>query len=218
MADLMTLNELKDALGVDRTDTTDDVTLQSALTKASAAIVRYTERDFASPQVTETRKYQYDQCGFLDIDDATDITQVSITYPNTPDLVLTTDQWLAQPPLSANNPVYDRLMVAFASPGVSPEMGFTYNLDVLYRERRWPGLQPTTVNVTATFGWPEVPEDVKQAVVWTASAFKDNPSPWITTSQSIEGFTQSFSRANTVEEAIPERAKDLLAPYLREGV
>lgn len=212
---LMTLEDLKIALNIPASETDDDDAYTSALINASRAIINYTERDFGSDSVTETRNYQYDGCGVLDIDDATAVAAVVLSYPNSPDLTLDATQWYAQPQITARNPVFTYLVLQDYGRGSSPEMGFRQNIDVLYREGRWGSFAPPIVKVTGTYGWPVVPDDVLQALVWTVAAFKDNPSPWITTSESIENYSRSFSRAHTVEVAIPDRAKDILSFYQR---
>jgi hypothetical protein len=88
-------------------------------------------------------------------------------------------------------------------------MGFRRNVDVLAAEGRL--RQPAAVlSVDATWGWPIIPTDVKQAAIWTAMSIKDNPGPWLT--ESIEGYSRTIGRSPS--DAIPERAKMLLAPYL----
>jgi hypothetical protein len=67
------------------------------------------------------------------------------------------------------------------------------------------------VEVTAVWGWPEIPEDVQQAAVWTAAAFAEDARQ--ITSESIEGFSRSMN--TLAPTALPLRARDLLDQYRR---
>lgn len=207
MAELVSLDEVKAALGVN--DNTQDYPLSLFIKRASTAVRNWTERDFGTANETETRSYEYDGSGYLDIDDASAVTELSITYAGFT-RPLTADDWRAQP---YEGPVYTYIVMPGQYGSASSAMGFRYNLDVYALEGRVLTL-PLTVDVTATFGWPEVPEDVKQAVIWTVASFKSNPAP--TVSQSIEGFSQSVGSAPL--EAIPVRAKELLAAYQKVKV
>lgn len=213
---LISLERLKDALDIAENNTSQDDKLARAIASASTAIINYTERKFASPVVTETRNYLYDGSGALEIDDATAVTSVIVRYPNATPLTLTGLQWFAEPverPLG----VYTWLVLpqvdAYGGP-VSREMGFTYNLDT-YDGRMV--TQPTTVDVAATFGWPLVPEDVQWATELTAvSISREHSSD--EASEGIEGYNRSWfppTQGGVRQEAIPQKAKDLLATYVR---
>lgn len=213
---LISLERLKDSLDIGINDTDDDDKLTRAIAAASTAVLNYTERKFGSPAVTETRNYLYDGSGALEIDDGTAVTSVVVRYPNANPITLTAQQWFAEPvekPLG----VFTWLVIPTISDsygGISREMGFTYNLDTYDG-----GLptQPTTVDVTGTFGWPQVPEDVQQAVELTAAQFTEDRTS-DQASEGIEGYNRSWfppNQGGVRQEAIPQQAKDLLAPYLR---
>lgn len=199
---LITLEQLKHALGIDLTDTSRDARLSQAIDNASAAIETYTDRDFATTEVVETRTFSYDGSGVLDIDDceAGSITAVSIDG-----VAQNSTAWMAQP--DRRTPVHYWLQLTPYG-GISPEMGFTYNLDTLYGKTRW---RPRVVTVTARWGWPVVPADVQQAALWTAAALAESPKPYI--SQSFESY--SVSLETPLVDAIPARARALLDPYQR---
>jgi hypothetical protein len=73
-------------------------------------------------------------------------------------VALTTDQWQALP---FDGPVKDNLIIySPAFHGMSREMGFTWNYD---RYEGPVGGAPPQIEVTAVWGWAEIPEDVQQA-------------------------------------------------------
>lgn len=215
MAPLISLAEYKAAQGISGSQ--DDTKILAALTYASAVILNYTMRDFGSPTVTEQRAFQYDTGTYIDIDDCTAITDVSLSIPGYTDLVLTADQWVAQPPRRDDSPVFYYLVIPAGIYGPSPLMGFSRNIDRLAAEGRW-GWLPPMVKVTATWGWPVVPDDVKQAVVWTLEDWLNRQEGEGLTSESIETYSRSWgSRSGQMHPAlaIPNRAADVLANYCK---
>ncbi len=97
----------------------------------------------------------------------------------------------------------------YGFPGMSPQMGFTRNLD----QYPYFGVnRPNIVAVTATWGWPSIPVDIQQAVIWTALSIGNSPGePY--RSESIE----NYSRTRGPEDAadpIPARAKAILEQYI----
>jgi hypothetical protein len=205
MADLITLSELKERLNIPAGDTQDDGAYTQAIGSASEAITNYVARDFTAPIETETRTYEYDGSGILDVDDASAVTALSWSQYGQ-SVPLLAEQWRAQP---YSGPVYTWIELPPRALTGSPEMGFRYNLDRIAAERGLPHYP--LVNVTGTFGWTRIPEDVQQAVLWTIVAFKDSRSPYV--SEAIEGYSRSTAGAQP--EAIPQRAKELLEPYRR---
>lgn len=209
MAELVLLEELKNSLGVPDATTTKDALYQRCITAASTAVLNYTDRDFASASITEQRTYEWDGSGYVDIDDASDVDAVTLSSSGV-DSVVPTDQWRAQPQAG---PVYTYLILPTQYGFGSPEMGFNRNLDVYVAEHGI-GYLPPLVKVDATWGWPIVPDDVKQAVIWTAAAMSENVTPFIT--ESIDTYSRTVGNAPRV--ALPDRAKDLLAVYQRQQV
>lgn len=218
-ATLLTLGEYRALAGIDPTDTRDDLKVQNLLGAASQAITNYTERDFLQLPITEERTFEYDGSGYLDIDDAASVSSVSLVIPHGTDMVLTSDDWVAQPARRDDSPVYYYLSL----PGYTgaawgdPAMGFTRNLDVYAAEGRLRAA-PQTVKVTASWGWPFIPSDVKLAAFWTVQEWVSKPSGEGLTAEAIEGFSRSWGgRANAMiaSLAVPNRARDLLASYQR---
>lgn len=219
MPALVTLNDYKAFVGIPASNTQYDAQISAIIPVVSDALLTYTGRDFAAPLVTETRTYEYDGSGYLDIDDAAAVTEVAMTWPNSSPLVLTTDQWRAMPQRRDDSPVYYYILMPGFYGGIDGEMGFTYNLDVLMREGRFMGLPPL-VDVTAQWGWPVVPESVKLAAYWTLAEWIGRESEGLT-SESIESYARSWQRAGgglAAAPAIPSRALDLLAYWIKPNV
>lgn len=218
MADILTLSELKTARG--ETGTANDTQYTWFLAVASTLFRNFTQRDLASAIVTEDRTFLYDGSGYLDIDDAATINTVKVLVPNGNDLVLdSTYQWIAMPPRRDDSPVYTYLILpgVGATPGFSPQMGFTRNLDVYYADRGGVPQYPPTIKVNAVWGWPTVPMDIKQAAVWTINDWLDRDDEGSDlTSEAIAGYARSWARGSEdipAGLAIPGRARDVLAFY-----
>lgn len=220
MADLITLQEYRDATGYQSVDATFDTQITAAIKYASAAIRNYTGRDLGTPSVVENRTFDYDGSGYLDIDDATVVNTVTLTAPGTTDQLVDALLWRAGPQRRDSSPVYFYIYMPYVTLyGTSPEMGFTRNIDVLAKEGRWGvGASPLVV-VNANWGWPVVPDDVKQATIWAVEDWKGTTasSAGPLTAHSIESFSESFgTRTGTaamVVNALPQRSLDLLAEY-----
>lgn len=214
---LIDLATYKSLTGVDPTYTTDDVQIAAILEGASQAVEAFTGRTFVvSTGVSTPRTYQYDGSGFLDIDDCTAVTGIEINIPNAPNYVMQTAEWTAMP----DNGVVFYYVILHGGPnvfGISPQMGFTYNLD---RYDGFPSVKPSTVSVTATWGWPAIPDAVKLAVALTVSEFVSASSSGRgegLTAEAIADWSRSWGTrtGGSVALAIPNRARDLLAPFTR---
>lgn len=215
MADLITLPRLKTAMGYAQPSAVhpDDPKLTAAIAGASAMIRNYTGLKFevASGSVATTRSFEYDGSGYLDIDEAQTITTVVsksgyTTVPTTP-MSLSVDEWGAYP-LNLPVKLWLRLAEAYYGRGISPEMGFTYNLDTL--AYKYP-FKPNIIDVTAIWGWPAIPEDIQQAAIWTAVSINESPKPYA--SEAIENYSRTRGPGDT-DEAIPIRAQVILDSYI----
>lgn len=211
---LLTLAEYKTFVGLDPTDTRNDARIGALLDPVTRAIEIWTARDFSvSAGVALTRTFQYDGSGFLDIDDAVSVTGVTVNVPNADPYVMDSMEWTAMPD---NGPVVYYLLIHGGVNvfGISPEMGFERNLDQ-YPMRSY---KPNTLTVTATWGWPEVPSDVKLATAWTIQDWTSKASAENLTAEAIEGYSRSWGAkggGSSPALAIPNRARDILAAYQR---
>lgn len=213
LGNLVTLEEAKAAMGTNITDTRKDAVLSALIPAVSTVIRNYTERDFGAVSINETRMFDYDGSGYLDIDDAAAINTVVLKIPQGTDLTLDPDAWYPAPPRRDDAPVFYYLVIN-GYVGASPEMGFVRNTDVLYAEGRWPQYTKT-VAVTATWGWPTIPEDVKLAAVWTIQDWMSKPANEGLTGESIESYSRNWAKTpgGAPAVAIPNRARDILAAY-----
>lgn len=217
MADLVTLEDTRVALGITNpSDTRKDSQIITAIAAASVAIRNFTERQFGTALVTETREFEYDNTGYLDIDDADAVTAVQVVVPHGDNLVVDSDLWRAMPHRREDAPVYTYIKLPTTVSQFSPAMGFTKNLDTYVSDHGLSDL-PDLVQVTGTWGWPEVPADVQRAAFWTVRDWLANPkTDEQLQAQSIAGFSQSWARiGGSGLLAIPNGARDLLSAYQR---
>lgn len=149
----VSLAELKAALRI--TDSVDDALLNSAIAAATAYVNNYCERTFTAGVAGQRFYIPRGRFDTLQIDDATAITQVAIDD----DLDLSYSEVLNaidfQPePLNVTTGG-----IAYPFTSIRPvEDGY------------WPMYQNrATVRVSGTFGWPSVPDAVKQATLLQAS-------------------------------------------------
>jgi hypothetical protein len=215
MDPLITLTDLKAAAGIPNPSAANpiDAKFTLALNAASTLIRAYTGLRFeaASGSISSVRQFEYDGSGYLDIDEVQNVSAITHTAGYTGSLTqsLTSDEWVGYP---LNFPVklWLTLPRGIYGRGISPEMGFTYNLDT-YSGYGAGAFKPTLVSVTGVWGWPEIPADVQQAAIWTAMSIAESPRPY--TQESIEGYSRTRG-AGVVHDAIPERAQLALLPYI----
>lgn len=220
MADtLITLAEYKALQGVQNADDRKDTQITALLSAASRAVRTFTGRNFEVAAAPATRSFQYDGSEMLDIDDCTAITHITAEVPGPAAQTwdLTPDEWTAMPQDDSDVFYY---IIVHGGPyfGGSPEMGFKRNLD------QYPSLALRRPNllVTATWGWPAIPEDVKYATALTLSDWMSGGGPFGSkpenlTSEAIAGYARSWGnkQGGAVVSAVPNRAQDLLASYQR---
>ena len=214
---LIDLATYKSLVGTQPGDTRDDTQITALLEPISKAIETYTGRSFAvSERRTTRRSFQYDGSGFLDIDDCTYVTTVEAVIPNADNYVLDAQEWTPAP--HGGPTYYYIVMHGGISPwSISPEMGFKRNLDKYPPSR----FENPMVNVTATWGWPSVPHDVKLATALTIKQFLTSQGGGAAeglSAEAIEGWSRSWggrTAPGMTALAIPNRARDLLVAYQR---
>lgn len=212
---LVSLEALKVALGTfpnPSAANTQDPGLQQAIAVASSMVRHYTGMRFeiANPALPASiRTFEYDGSGYLNVDECIAISGITTNsgYSGATDIALSSDAWSAYP---LNLPVktWLRLPEGPLGYGISPAMGFTYNLDTI-DPRGY--VKPMIVSVNATWGWPEIPYDVQQATIWTAVAINESPTSY--TQESIENYSHTKGPGSDLE-AIPDRAQAALDPYI----
>lgn len=208
---LVTLAEYKAFMGVSTAPGPHDTSYEFAIRAASQLVRSYTGlrleiNDPTAPPTT--RLFRYDGSGFLDIDECQAISDVavSVNYPGVDPVSIPNHHWMRHP---LNGPVaYWLEMTVNGFGGISPQMGFTYNLDTLWHT--YPK-QPVLVSITATWGWTEIPFDIKQAVLWASANAAKTANPYY--QESIENYSRTRVMAE-IEDALPPRTMSALDPYI----
>lgn len=221
MADLITLSRFKASLpSVKNPDLPDpkDTQYSAAISAASALIRSYTGMEFSvvSDNATPTsRDFEYDGSGWLDIGEAQSITDIAEhgNYYGAIPYSLNQYQWTAYP---LNTPVKRWIRMPMTAYGMSPQMGFTFNLDQLWD--KYADISPSIVSVTARWGWPSIPADVQQAVVWTAQYMLDSGGGEYQ-SQTIASYSRTKAYASVIaDDPIPAKARAALMPYIMPNI
>lgn len=184
----------------------------TAIEDATAVVLNYTDRDFLSAQVVETRTFQtYNEVTpdgrvIVDIDDCDEIYDVA---------TLSSNQWRAGTDGPAGSfGIFTYVEVALFRQS-SSLMGFTSNQDV-FGAPWWGELE-----ISARWGWPStvVPEDVQRATLIAAYELEGD-------SQNLSGQLASKTVAEVTEsyrpsvfqptpESLPTRVVVLLDPWRR---
>jgi hypothetical protein len=221
MADLISLSRFKATQpGINNPDLPDakDIQYGAAIAAASALIRSYTGMEFnvvsasAAPAI---RQFEYDGSGWLDVGEAQDITLIRQQgdYFGAQPWTIDEYQWTAYP---LNSTVKRWLRMPLSVYGISPEMGFTYNLDTLAAKYGYD--VPSIVSVTARWGWPSIPADVQQAVVWTAQSMLDSGGGDYQ-SQTIASYSRTKAYAQVIsDDPIPAKARAALQPYIMPNI
>ena len=150
-----TLQDVKNALAIE--DPQDDLAIEAAIMSASRMIDDYTDRFFykdgtqASPVVRYFTAKDWWTCN---VDDFTVITQIA-TDDNFNQLYTTV--WAA-----------DDFMI---EPVNNPRRGWPLTRILAIGAYIFPSNLPQSVKVTAAWGWPAVPEEIKMACKLQASRF-----------------------------------------------
>lgn len=208
---IITRDEYKSYAGIQAGDTSQDAKIDLLLPGVHSAIVNETERDFTTTAAAGSHDYIYDGSGILEINDAQTVD--SITFLN-PTFVMPADTYV----LHQQNGVYTWIELAQRPQyPMSPEMGFTFNLDRLWW--RTPATQEPTVTVAGSFGWTQAQidalGDLKQAAYWTLDVWMQGRPDL--EAEAIADYSRSFAISAPDETyALPPKARDLLDNFRRE--
>jgi hypothetical protein len=152
--DLTSLANVRAMLQKPGSDVGQDGLIGALITRASVAIMRYTDRQFAPAETAATKVFEYEQGGtshLLDVApyDLRAITQVQLDTDESSATTLTTDEYrlFPQPPRDG---VYTALRLQPFS----------------YGRGRWGHRQ---VSVTGNWGFASVPVDVEDACIKTVA-------------------------------------------------
>ena len=217
MADLITLTEYKTFVGITDTNVGRDARITALISPASRAIRSNTDRKFDVASSASARTFLFDGSGIMEIDDCTAVTAVTTDggFTGGAQVSLTSDQYTAMPYRETTDDDPHYYIIFHSLPGsYSPEMGFRNNLDTIDVVQR-----PVLVTVTATWGWPAIPSDVKLAATWTVEAALGGAADDELTAEAIAGYSRSWgsgqNSGGSGSLAIPKRARDLLSAYER---
>ena len=188
MTDYATLTEVKTALRV--TDTTDDTEIQAKLTSASRRVDRDTGRRFYLDSVTSARTYTPVHEELLSVDDIGTETG----------LIVEVGRGTGWSTVDSNS--YDLL----------PDNAITDGKAIETIQRVygcWPLWGAQRVRVTAKWGWPAVPDEIKNATILLAARlFRRKDSP-----EGVKG----FSDLGVVRVSRYDSDYDnLIGPYIRD--
>jgi len=195
-----TLAEFKSAIGIGTADTTDDTALQSVLDATDALIDLYTDRKQGFGTASETRYYTAQDYSYVLTDDLVSVTTLQ-TDDNGDGTYETT--WTAGTDF-------------VLAPGNANLDGWPYT--EIDASVNWPRNFPRGVyrgvKVVGVFGWPAVPNAVKQAAIIQAGAvWSSRTSPFgVIGSQDLGGILRQA-------RALHPEAQVLLEAYRkREGL
>lgn len=192
--DLTTLSAVRSFLQKPTADTNQDTIIQSLITRASDAIMRYTQREFAPTASATARNFLSDERGYVSLApyDLRSVSQVRMDTDTSSPVTLTTDEYRLRPvpaPLS----VYTYLLL-------NPTSGHP---STRFAQR--------TIEITGNWGFSAVPEDVAHAAILTVAAWlRDEVSAFTSAYPQEEGAVPS-----SPESSIPQGARAVLMPFMR---
>jgi hypothetical protein len=192
--DLCTVQEVRDFLQKPDGDTGQDLIIGLLVTRASLEVMRVTGREFAPAVSSTARTFEYEGGGFLDLApyDARTVTQVRIDVDEGSPTTLQSDEWRLFPYPSRDG-VYTALRLA------------PY---VIRSRARW---QQRLVEVTGTWGFASVPQDVKH---WTIVSVAE----WLR--KDVAAFSRVFNLETEqidLPESLPRAAVVGLSRWRRES-
>ena len=191
------VDELKNTLNL-RGTTYANQDLQFSLSAASTAIELICGRKFTAGSAPETRKYTPVSCDYCIIDDLQTTAGLAVTN-NTVAMTVDLDYVLESFPGNRPNAPYSALTFGIRT------SGYRYTILYPYMVR--------SVAVTGTFGWPTIPDPIKQATLMVAGRLlkRSREAPFGILALGDEGEAMRITRAD------PD-VLFLLNPYMRAWV
>lgn len=191
-ADLCTLEDVRLFLGKDDSDTSQDAVIASLISRASLAIMRDCQREFAPASSSAARVFRYSTPGRMSLApyEARTVTNVRMDSDQASPVTLTASQYRLWP-VPAPDGTYLTLLFD----------GTEGSSSSAWRDR--------VVEVTGTWGMAAVPEDVRHACVVTAAT-------WFR--RDVAAFSTTFKLdEDRVErpEVLPAQVRGLLDRYRR---
>lgn len=194
-SDLTTVAAVRSFMQKPAGDTGQDTEIQNLVTRASGAIMHYTEREFAPATSTPTaRTFEYKGGGWLDVApyDIRTVTQIRLDTDESSPTTLTSTEYRLYP-YPARHGVYTALRLG-------PYL--------VHSRARW---QQRLVEITGTWGFATVPEDVAHACIVTVAMWlRRDVTPFESTFSIDEGRLERPA-------ILPSSVIAALAPYKREA-
>lgn len=198
--DLTTIDSVKEAITLPDNNTDLDSQLPGLITQASQAIMNYCKREFAPVTVGATRRFKVDSY-HVDFSpwDLQSVTTVALHPETTNPMILTAGQFMLKP-INPQRGVYQSLDFSGFLVIISQTlMAFNYGL----------------VDITGTWGFPSIPNDVQRAANITIGSWLTRTAPGSSGAYGIP--TSSGAGANLFRNDwdIPWAACKLLGRYKR---
>lgn len=197
--DLTTIDAVKTAMQISGGDTSFDDILPGYITQASVAIMEYCKREFA-PVVTTTRRFKVDnyRCELspYDLQSASAV----VLHPETSSpYSLVSGQYMLKP----INPVR----------GVYTSIQFSGFLVIISQTLMQ--FDFALVDITGTWGFPSIPEDVKRATTITVASWLTRSAPGASGQYAIPAMVGVGAQMYRNDWHIPWAAVKLLGEYKR---
>lgn len=153
MAAILTLAHYKAANHIEGTE--QNAQIEAAIPAAEQTVLDYTNRDLTSDPAAGTRSYAYEPGSrILNIDDAISVSSVTLNERS----LAVNLEW--RPGKAQGEPVFSWVELVPNVSLISPIFEVTH----VVTEQTFRGFM--TIEVTGTFGWPEIPATATQAAVW----------------------------------------------------
>lgn len=206
--DLTTVQSVKDNIELPSNDQNLDQLIPELITEASSRIIEFCQREFA-PVVTQTRRFRVDgyRVDFApwDLQSATAV----VLHPEAGSGAITlgdgtngTNQQYMLKPINPARGVYQSMQFSGYLVIVSQTlMAFNYAL----------------VDVTGTWGFPSVPDEVKRACNITVGSWLTKTSPGFSGAYGIPAMSATGGVTFRNDWDIPWAARKLLVPFRRSS-
>lgn len=191
--DLTTLSAVRSFLQKPVADTAQDTIIGSLITRASDAIMRYTQREFAPITASTARTFLSDERGYLSLSpyDLRSVTLVRMDTDTASPVTLTTDEYRLRPVPSGSG-TYTHVLL-------NPTSGHP---STRFADR--------TIEITGAWGFAAIPTDVEHACILTVAE-------WLRAEVSAfsNAFAEESSPPNSPQASIPQSARAVLIPFMR---
>lgn len=189
-----TLAQLKADMHVATADTDDDARMELAIASASRQIDAHTGRRFWQDATVKARTYFPNSPTEVDVDDISTTTGLLVKIDTDDDGVYETTVASA-----------DFLLLPLNAAAATPVWPYT-RIRLVGDDWFYAGERPS-VEITAKFGWPAVPDDITKAcLVQSAQLFKASDAVFGVAQFAEAGFAMRVqNRLNPMAEALLER-------------